>query len=246
MNQKVLKGVRMSVSISIRVYTVGCVISITTMILVGCIATSNQHYLSPEYRNRNLYQTTLLVMPLNREIIDSDLVNRHGYKQNTLTRQEHDYFMNYMGPALTEATTITIIGIDKQFIPEDIEFDYQNFSLGNKENLKMFAPISGQVIYQNQVPGYVLFFEDLNFKKNYFAPSSSSYSTLEQYSLTGSVEYLIWDNKVQKIVAYGEIKKKYASRILPTKSSFTEIFEYYAIAIIENSPFARRLKLRLY
>ena len=219
-----------------------------TMVLSGCITKPSLYCLSPEYQNRRIHHATLLVLPLSEDIIDSEVqeellkgrkVVRHFYNL-----QEHQYFLNYMGPVLDEVSTLRVIGIDPSYRPQDIEFEYRELSTNEKRSQSMFVPVSGRFVYFDQVPEFVLLLEDLYFDKNRSSGSkSASYSSnTGQVFMKAGLKYLIWDNKKSSVVGYGRFKNSHTYLCPPTKQSYIEIFEAYAESIIVNSPFLQKEK----
>ncbi len=192
-----------------------------------CVSTANYQFLDPEYQNLNYFSASLMVMTLNTDWIDREvqqkLLPANVVKHDMFNQQERDYFNNYMGPALAEKTTAKIYGIDPLFKPTGIEFSYRQLQIEGEFRIEMFIPVSGKVKYYDTVPDYVLFFEDLMFEKDFREESGGlGRGTVQKYSMKAAVNYLIWDNNKQKIVAYGRLHNDLNFLDLPTRDNYVQ------------------------
>lgn len=209
--------------------------------ILSCVASSNYQFIDPEYENSNYFSASLMVMALNTDIISKDVQEKllpgDETKVDKFNQQEREYFHNYMGPALAEKSTAKIYGIDPFFKPTNIEFSYQQLSFENGTQIKMFAPISGKVKYYDTTPDYVLFFEDLTFIKDFREESGGlGRGTVQKYSLKAALNYLLWDNNKQKIVAYGKLENDLIFLDFPTRDNYVQLFEKWALLIVQKSP----------
>jgi len=209
--------------------------------LLSCVASSNYQFIDPEYKNLNYFSATIMVMSVNTDLISKEaqvkLLHGAAAKVDMFNQQEREYFYNYMGPALAEKSTAKIYGIDPFFKPTNIEFSYQQLSFENGTQTKMFAPISGKVKYYDTTPDYVLFFEDLMFIKDFREESGGlGRGTVQKYSMKAALNYLLWDNNKQKIVAYGKLENDLIFLDFPTRDNYVQLFEKWALLIVQKSP----------
>jgi len=213
--------------------------------LLYCVSFSNYQFINHEYENLNHFSALLMVMALNTDIISKDvqekLLQGKEVKQDMFNQQERDYFNNYMGPALAEKTTAKIYGIDPLFKPTDMEFIFQRLQFENELDIKMFVPVSGKIKYYNVTPHYVLFFEDLKFEKDFREESGSlGRGTVQRYTMKAGVKYLLWDNNKQRIAAYGKLANDLNFLDLPLRENYIQLFEKWALLIIQKSPLTRK------
>lgn len=209
--------------------------------ILSCFSTSNFQFIDPEYENSNYFSATVMAMALNTDLISADvqesLLQGVAEKVDMFNQQEREYFYNYMGPALAEKTTAKIYGIDPFFMPTSIEFSYQQLVFENGTQTKMFAPISGKVKYYDTTPDYVLFFEDLMFIKDFREESGGlGRGSVKKYSMKAAVNYLLWDNNKQKIVAYGKLGNDFNFLDFPNRENYVQLFDKWAFLIVQKSP----------
>lgn len=213
--------------------------------ILACTASSTFQFIEPEYEKLNYFSASLMVMSINTDLISKDvqeqLLRGAAAKVDMFNQQEREYFNNYMGPALAEKTTAKIYGIDPFFKPTNIEFSYQQFVFANGAQISMFAPLSGKVKYYDTIPDYVLFFEDLMFIKDFREESGGlGRGSVQKYLMRAAVNYLFWDNNKQKIIAYGKLGNDLNFLDFPTRENYVQLFDKWALAIVEQSPLARK------
>ena len=211
---------------------------------ISCTQLSFQS-ISQDYKKNDIFNATLMVMTLNNSIISQDLQDSIYKEENIIpkpiTQQERSYFNNYMGPALNEYTPAKIFGIDPLFTADEIKFNYINFPLNSKHTLNMFVPESGTVSYYDLIPNFVLFFDNLSFKKS-FGVQGGSLGSKGQKTFTMEIElnYCLWDNNNQQIASYGILTKTANLFNYPKKEHYISIFEELAAQIIQESPLVFR------
>lgn len=214
---------------------------ILAVAFLGCSAPSKLQIIEPEYQNVQQYHATLLVMPLTGELISHEsrtknAVGNEKTKKN-LSANERAFFYRYFGAVLADVTTAIVIGIDPKFKPENVSYSYRELKLNEKKTLKMLVPSSGRIQYEELLPDFVLFAEELFFDIVYEEKKQGLGSGYrEQYTLDTGLQYVLWDNKAQKIAAYGELNKSYNLMNLPTRDTYLDVLERFASSIIEKSP----------
>lgn len=215
---------------------------ILSFLINGCNRSASFQFLNPAYEKMNQFSTTLLVMSLNNELFkkqQSVLSVGDTLKPLLLSREELTYFNNYMGPTFSEVAVADIIGIDPSFKVSEIKFIYNEFKTIGGNVLQIITPSSGRLSYNNITPDYVVFFEDLYFLKDYLEERTGiGRGTSSKYTLEAGLEYLIWDNRKEKIVGYGILEKSLNLFNFPAKENYLYIFEEFARAIINESPVA--------
>ena len=155
--------------------------------------------------------------------------------------QELKYFNSCIGPALSEVTTADVIGIDPYIKYTGISFSYRELKADKESAIMICVPDSGQIKYRDQIPDYVIFFEDLYFLKDFMEERTGiGRGSSEKYTLEAGLEYLLWDNKKQKIATYGKLSQSMSLFNFPSKENYMQIIESYALSIIEKSPLVRR------
>jgi len=215
------------------------------IIRLNACSAGNFQVVYPEYSNLRKFDATLLVMPLNAIIVDSMNPGKSARSAGASARQftwsELNYFNNYMGSAISEITTARVMGIDPYFRPENVTFRRRTLTAVDKYHLDMICPQSGIIRFYGITPDYVLFFEDLYFKKDYQESMDNiGNGTDKTFSISTGLEYLIWDNHYQQIAGYGKFTKYISLLKYPTKETYIQLFEDYADMIISHSPLVKK------
>ena len=101
----------------------------------------------------------------------------------------------------------------------------------------MFVPEKGKFKIGENIPKYVLLFEDLNIRKEFTAEGGGLGSTAtSSIQVKSSVQYCIWDNLNQNIIGYGEVGSKMKLLLLPERPEYIKIIDELTKKIIKKSP----------
>lgn len=215
-------------------------------LLAGCASNSTFQYVNPDYSKEKTYSASVLLLTFSDDIISvknkTKLLNGYSKKYHMFSYQEKKYFHDYFALSFADYSTVKIKGIDPKFKPKNIEFKYKELKLKESDSgFKMFTPQKGKVQYENFVPNFVIFFEDLYFDKEIVSESSGlGKGSSSAISIESSLKYLIWDNNKETIVGYGRLEKDLKLMQMPNKSKYIEIFEEYIKQIVQKSPFKNR------
>ena len=221
-------------------------IALTILFFLNCATSSTRQFIKPEYKDKRQFQATLLALTLNTEILSAGEMNEllEGYDVKTIKipgDQDLSYFNHYIGPTFSEFVTAEVYGVDPFFKPQTITYDYKQLSPGEKQDFYMFAPTKGQITYRNIIPDYVLFFEDLYFEKSFVEERwGIGHGSSGKYKINANLEYLIWDNRDEKIAGYGQLNNEMNLLSIPTKAEYLSIIEKFALSIIQKSPWVRK------
>ena len=214
--------------------------------LLGCASQDSFRHVVPEYRDKNQFMANVLVLQMTDRLMDQkelrDLLRKYKIILERVSESELTYFNSYMGPSLSETTTAKITGIDPSFRPEGLEFDYRKLVGGDNQELWMILPKKGQVVYNNTIPDYVLFFEEYFVNTGYKEESGSGLGkgTESMYSLSARLEYCLWDNMLEKVASFGKLEDYVHLMSLPKKQHYIQLFDKFALSIIEESPLVRK------
>lgn len=215
------------------------------LIVGGCGFSQNLQILKPEYVNNRRFNATVLVMPLTSELLPSE-------KSSTSTgvetppakfydRQELLYFYNYMGLSLAEITTAKVLGIDRINLNKDISFIRQNMNGDSLNPLYMHVPASDPLRYMEKQPDFILFFEDIYFKKDFIDERTGiGRGSSSNYTMQAGLIYLIWDNEKGAVAAFGKLERTMNLLDYPKKSNYISLFEEFAGLIVDKSPLVRK------
>lgn len=201
---------------------------------VGCTSNSNIQWVDAKYVHKDVNNVTLLVMPLS-----SSSLKHRGDEISQFAQMQliYAYFNSYMLQALSEKTHSWIYAVDQCFKCNNLEFAIMHLQWKDNKFFEMLVPMSGELMYENVSPKYVLIFEDLTVERGFLPGAVQSYGSRDSYKFKVGVEYLLWDNQNQKLAAYGKLSEE---RSLQNDSisntTYKEIFEYFAELIIQKSP----------
>lgn len=228
---------------SLRIFLLGILCIVIIAITVGCAGSAMQ-FVEQDYVGQNRFSTSILAMPLSTEFLDGTVLDSLIYQQPfevlELTPYEVSFFNRLLPLSFEQLTTAKIMGIDATYHP-DLPFDYKAVTPNDKTYLYMFVPKGGSVTYHNVKPEFLLFFEDLYFQKTYEESASGlGQSAIGKYYLEVGLEYLIYDNLLEKVAGFGQVKKNYSLLDVPTQMNYSIALEEIAEEIIDHSPFVKR------
>ncbi|MFA8341930.1 MAG: hypothetical protein ACEPO8_03045 [Rhodothermaceae bacterium] len=223
------------------------VICILTAIgLSGCGNSSVFQYINPEYKDQKLSSTSVLLLNFSDDLLPAKkkfkLLGKNHKKYHMFSYQEKKYFQTHFSTIFSRFVTTKVDGIDSQFKPKSIEFEYKEFKHPNSDDgFKMFSPIKGKIKYKEKEPKFVIFFEDLYFDKEMGAEGGGLGRCPESVvKISSGLKYLIWDNSSEQIVGYGSLKENFRTMIMPIKQDYFTVFKRYVKEIIQNSPFKEK------
>jgi len=225
-------------------FLISSLLSITA-VLSGCASSSNIRSIAPEYKSQRLSEVSVLVMPLNNEFINEEQLKEyaqdHQAGMHLYTEREHSFFERFMASAIARMTRVRIIKSHKDYHPDDIALSYHEISCDTKSSMKMCAPDTCTITYQNTTPDFVIFFEDFFVNKGYREEATmTGVDAKQNFTVNTGIKYLIWDNNKNKIASYGKISKRLVLLYIPQEETYRRIFNDFALHIIMNSPFEER------
>jgi len=107
--------------------------------------------------------------------------------------------------------------------------------------LTMLIPEHGTFNYDGKSPNFVLFFDELYFKKSIEYIGGGLGSTGDRlFSMDVELQYFIWDNYYQQIVSYGKLTKTVNTFEYPKKDEYLKVLDSFASSIIMESPLVYR------
>lgn len=217
-----------------------CVLlTMLSWVLFGCAAPAKIQVLEDGYAPASKYMASLLVMPLNSDLIkQAQFAGKNNGKaaHHTLVGKDKAFLYRYLGAVFSDVTTASVFGIDARHKP-DVQFEEKRLPLSSKATLDIWGPRAGQLTFEDQTPDFVLFLEDVYFDLNYEESRRGVGSgTREQYTLDAGMEYLLWDNRKASVCGYGKLAKTFNLIALPTKENYLTILESFARSIVQKSP----------
>ena len=211
------------------------------LILAGCQLNSTIHVIYPEYAVNKRFSSKLLIMPLSplymqKATRDSLLRTQKTY-MSFPNHQELEYFNNYVGPLFAELTTGDVQGPDPDYNMAGISYHFVELKGEDGEIIQVVVPDSGKFIYEDKVPDYVLFTQDLNFHKQYIEERTGiGKGTTSRMSMDSNLKYVFWDNHRQKIAAYGKVENYKNLTSYPSREIYIYVLERFAMDILKHSP----------
>jgi hypothetical protein len=213
--------------------------------LGGCAPGLQHQFVSPEYKNREEFNVSVLVIPYKIKCETPALINENGTQKNKeakpVTRQEIEIFDRYITPLLSENTWAKLMEPGKDLKPENLKLAFKEVDTELKEKKILLLPDSKSFVYNGIIPDYILLFQNLYFVKNFDEKMVGlGNGTNSIYTIECGLEYLLWDNLRGKIAAYGNINKNLPLLSAPTKEEYLFLFETFASRIIKESPLAAK------
>lgn len=216
------------------------------LFLFGCAAQSHFQVVNNSTSGK-LFSPTVLLLPLNNTLIpyntQQELMQGSKDDESFCLINEKQIFNDFMAPTFADNTFSKVIPGNSSFDVSQINFSYTKLYSDNKKaSFHMFVPQKGKIQIDDKKPKYVIFFEDLNFNKEFTAEGGGLGKTSQRVVIVkSSVKYCIWDNTNEEIVAYGKLAKNLRLLSLPKRTEYLEVFDEYAKKIISASPFTQKL-----
>jgi len=224
----------------------GLIITILLMLISGCASSLFFQYMKPEYKGDKKFNATVVVMPITAHLIGLEnlesIVGDKPYLGGYASKSDIEYFNNYMGAMIAEAVVADVYGIDPLYHNDSLSFAYEQVHLNNETPVYMFIPQSGVITYRDIVPNFVLFFDHFRCYKSVEETSivGVGMGSSRRYRISVDVEYLLWDNKNQKIASLGRLSKERTLLDTPDKNAYIMVLESVAKSIVRKSPLAFR------
>ncbi|TFH00404.1 MAG: hypothetical protein E4H13_07590 [Calditrichales bacterium] len=211
------------------------------IILAGCQLNSTIHVIYPEYAVNKRFSTKLLIMPLSPLYMEKatrdSLLRAQKTYMSFPNHQELAYFNNYMGPLLAEFTTSEVLGPDPEYSLAGISYHFVELKGNDGEIINVVVPVKGEFTYQDKVPDFVLFTQDLSYRKQYIEERTGlGKGTSSRITMDSSLKYVFWDNHKQKVAAYGQVENSKNIYSYPGREIYMYVLERFAFDILKNSP----------
>jgi hypothetical protein len=209
----------------------------------GCSSSYQFQYIGDEYKSRKESTVSVLVLPFIQKLLNPAqseyLIDKKTVERKTLTAKETELFDNYIPQILSENTYVKINHPDNQLSLKELKFIHRIEITESGEKLDLFLPNFEGNAAKKESADYTMIFSDLYFIKDYIEKSPTLGSgTQGSYSMKAGLDYLLWDNKKNKIAGYGKLTNSLKLIEVPTKENYLDVFEKFAISIIKQSPFS--------
>ena len=214
-----------------------------SIVVLSCTPSPKHQILNPKYQNKVVYGT-LLVLPVTTDLMtraEADSLSRgDAVGRMYPTPAEKEFYIDFFGASIAEATLARVLGIDPYHNPKDLEFTYERFRFEDETETGMFVPTRGNIVYRDETPNFILFIDALSFEKQFGEIRQERGYEGMRYRVRARVSYLFWDNVNARVAAYGNIDKTYPVVDVPASRDYIYIFEDLAQRIIQHSPFVLR------
>lgn len=203
------------------------------LFLAGCSA--SRQVVQPEYQQKLSGRTTLGVLPLGVDLMGK----RPATLPTPLNRRGRSLFYRLFGLELSDLSRLTVLEAGPDYAPDSLAFVYRRLPLSGSDSVEVPVPVAGPVAVDGRIPAFLLLIDDLRI---IFGTDESreALGTLvsEQLVLSAQCEYVLWDNRAQRLVGYGRLKET-----APTEPGanvhgpIALLFRRLGIAILRKSPF---------
>jgi hypothetical protein len=214
--------------------------------LTGCVPTPS-FYLAPEYRNVRHSEVSILVLPYVLKLMTPDqselFIDRKTKENKLITNLEVELYEGYFQILLSEKTHARVLPYDKATNRSTVRLRTQATESGIKPKMILFVPHSGSIQVNGETPDYLFVIQDLFFMKGRSEGLSSRIpggGGMVDYVLEAGIDYLIWDNKKEKTVAFGSLSNRTRLLAPPDKEHYLKVMEEFAASVVKNSPFAEK------
>jgi hypothetical protein len=214
------------------------------IIISSCTPASQFQYIAPEYRNLNEQNVTVLLMPFITKIVDpvqrGIIFDKKNKEKKPVNDKEIEVLENYLSPILSENTWAKIIRADESLKPNSLKLVYKEIEIEGGKKIELFVP-TNKISNRGTMPEYILFIEDLYFLKDMEEKNQAlGRGTNTLFTMVAGIEYLLWDNKKEKLVGYGELNRKLRLFAVPDREEYIGVLENFALSIIQKSPLVQK------
>ena len=200
--------------------------------MAGC--TASRQVVQPEYKTKLSGRTTLGVLPLG-----ADLMAGSPPPPTLLNQRGRSLFYRLFGLELADLSYLTVLEAGPDYQPGGATFAYRRLALSGSDSVDVPVPVAGPVPVEGRNPAFLLLLDDLTITYG-SDEGREALGTLvtAQPILTARCEYVLWDNRAQRLVGYGRLKET-----APTEPGsnvhgpISLLFHRLGVAIIRKSPF---------
>lgn len=213
--------------------------------LLSCGFPKTFYELNPEYEGKKRFNVSLMVLPLTEDIVEESEWNNYLIQNSgssgLVNAQNKQTFYRYFGLAVKDVSTATVTDLTESLpISKPDQTNFKNRVLKQKKDRKftMLLPESGQVTFEGKASDYALFVQGLTWTVQYKEESGQAIGRSAVSSIVVDIRlrYALWDNRKEKVAAFGQVSEKHELLELPSKSTYIEYLENIARGLIVNSP----------
>jgi hypothetical protein len=207
---------------------------VLALLLAGCGASSRQ-ILQPEYQKKLQERTTLGVLPLGVDL----MAGAASTTPTPLDRRGRDLFYRLFGLTLNDLSKLTVLEAGPSYEPDGVTFVYRRLTLAKSDTVEVPVPATGPVPVEGRNPAFLLFIDDLTFAFG-TQEGREALGTLvtEQLVMRVTCEYVLWDNRAQRLVGYGRLEETAPMEAgANVRAPISVLLHRLGAAIIRKSPF---------
>ncbi len=217
------------------------------LFLGGCAQAPPSIFLAPEYRNVRESEVSILVLPYVGKLMTPEqwqlFIERKTKEDKLVTNLEVEMYERYFQILLSEKTLARVIRFDNTTGGSDIQLRRLENGGGLEPKIGLYVPASGRIQFNGEIPEYLFVVQDLFFVQK--RPDGSSVQipgrgSKGDFVLESGIDYLIWDNRNEKPVAYGSLNKKTPLLAPPNKELYLNLMQEFVVSIVKHSPLAER------
>jgi hypothetical protein len=217
------------------------------LFVIGCAPAPSSFYLAPEYRSTHESEVSILVLPYVGKLMTPEqwesFIARKTKEQKLVTNVEVELYDGYFQLFLAERTHARVIPYGKVENRTAIPLRYLETGSGIEPKMNLLVPVSGNIQVNGETPEYLFIVQDLFFMKGKIDGPGRQVpgrGNEVDYYMESGIDYLIWDNKHDKIVACGRPTKRTRLLAPPTKEQYLKVLEGFVDSIVKNSPLAQK------
>lgn len=200
--------------------------------VTACGTQNQMRQAAPSSAATSMVQSEVLILPLGQKTKEE-----LEYWTSQDQRLVLAYFDIFLRHGFNHATRDRVIVPDDTFETDAIEFAFQSTDQGNGQEWWSFVPQAGRLLYQGTAPDYVLVFDGLRFRVQSGGGSRQTYDTPGAGKVEVDLEYVLWDNHSQEVVASGRLHEEaQTSSPHPSSELFKRLFEKMATEVVRRTP----------
>lgn len=228
------------------------VLFVITLFLSACNTFQTIQVLEEAYQSPvKDYNTSLTILPLTEDYVDSDLLDQFLSKEENepglISRTNKDTFYNYFGLTFSETMTGDLKDLMQSGIPEfysPVTFKDTTLVLNKNTLLNVLVPESGKLYSPEQATNFSLLTQSIMWETGFVEEQSKPLggNNVQRVEFTLKLRYVLWDNYKEQIAGYGQINERRNLTSLPERIFFIQLFEDISRSIVRNSPIQERYR----
>lgn len=221
-------------------------------LLSNCTTFQTVQVLEEEYQSPTKdYNTSLTVLPLTEDYIDSDLLDdflsNEENNPSLISRTNKEIYYNYFGLTFSETMTGDLNDLMQSGNPDFISpvaFKDTTLFLTKNVQMNVLVPEAGKLYSTEQATDFTLLTQNIMWETGFVEEQSKPLggNNVQRVEFKLKLKYILWDNTKEQIAGYGQINERRNLTGLPERIFYIQLFEDISRLIVRQSPIQERYR----